>query len=193
MWIVNAIPAKELAEIIDRCPTKALQYELKATASGIVMVPEIRFPGKRKVNWDDVEQFISKYRGQMYVVQSSGDEIYLDKRFEDEYCGSEYSSKLMGTLAKSKANAALVIPELIKSGRNKRYKENLDDKHKQDACNGWYRYDVEYQVPVCDDKGNTIRYNHFQAELIVRHAANDKRYLYDMINIKKKREPHHES
>ena len=30
-WMdVNAIPAKELAEIIDRCPTKALQYELKA-------------------------------------------------------------------------------------------------------------------------------------------------------------------
>ena len=29
-WVdVNAIPAKELAEIIDRCPTKALQYELK--------------------------------------------------------------------------------------------------------------------------------------------------------------------
>ena len=26
---VNAIPAKELAEIIDRCPTKALMYELK--------------------------------------------------------------------------------------------------------------------------------------------------------------------
>ena len=29
-WVdVNAIPAKELAEIIDRCPTKALIYELK--------------------------------------------------------------------------------------------------------------------------------------------------------------------
>ena len=29
-WVdVNAIPAKELAEIIDRCPTKALMYELK--------------------------------------------------------------------------------------------------------------------------------------------------------------------
>ena len=29
-WVdVNAIPAKELVEIIDRCPTKALMYELK--------------------------------------------------------------------------------------------------------------------------------------------------------------------
>ncbi len=32
-WVdVNAIPAKELAEIIDRCPTKALQYQLKNNA-----------------------------------------------------------------------------------------------------------------------------------------------------------------
>ena len=29
-WVdVNAIPADELAAIIDRCPTKALQYERK--------------------------------------------------------------------------------------------------------------------------------------------------------------------
>ena len=29
-WVdVNAIPAKELAAIIDRCPTKALMYEMK--------------------------------------------------------------------------------------------------------------------------------------------------------------------
>ena len=155
-------------------------------------VPKILFPGKRKVNWDDVEQYMAKYRGKNYTVESSGDVIYLDKRFEDEYCGSVYSSSLMGTLAKAKANAAQIIPELIQSAKNKRFKENLDEKHSQDASKGWYRYDVSFQVPVCNDKGEVERYNTFRGELLVRHASNDKMYLYDMVRIKKKREPHHE-
>ena len=164
----------------------------KMSEKSIVSVPEILFPGKRKVNWDDVEQYMAKYRGKSYTVESSGDVIYLDKRFEDEYCGSVYSSSLMGTLAKAKANAAQIIPELIQSSENKRFKENLDEKHSQDASKGWYRYDVSFQVPVCNDKGEVERYNIFRGELIVRHASNDKMYLYDMVRIKKKREPHHE-
>ncbi|MBQ7506846.1 MAG: (4Fe-4S)-binding protein [Lachnospiraceae bacterium] len=36
-WIdVNAIPAKELAEIIDRCPSGALRYEWKEQKEGTV-------------------------------------------------------------------------------------------------------------------------------------------------------------
>jgi len=46
-------------------------------------------------------------------------------------------------------------------------------------------------MPVTDGKGEIIEYNMYQAVLIVRYSANKKLYLYDIQNIKKKRDTHH--
>ena len=51
---------------------------------------------------------------------------------------------------------------------------------------GWYRYDVRFALPVYDDKsGELVRYNIFSARMLVRHAEDGKRYLYDLLAIKK--------
>ena len=52
---------------------------------------------------------------------------------------------------------------------------------------GWYRYDSRFALPVYDDNGEMKRYNIFHASLIVRYAENKKMYLYDILDIKKKR------
>jgi len=55
----------------------------------------------------------------------------------------------------------------------------------KDAPNGWYRYDTKFALPVYDSKGDLIRYNVYNAALVVRCDKDNKLYLYDIINIKK--------
>ena len=80
------------------------------------------------------------------------------------------------------------LTQMIEISDGKRYKENLDKKHKTEAKYGWYRYDTRFALPIYDNAGEVIRYNVFQAELIVRHDADGKLYLYDIVNIKKKKQ-----
>lgn len=69
----------------------------------------------------------------------------------------------------------------------KRFKENLKEKHDSDAKYGWYRYDTKFALPVYNENQELERFNVFQAVLLIRHAQDGKLYLYDLVNIKKKR------
>lgn len=89
-------------------------------------------------------------------------------------------------MAKAKANAAQGIPELIQIATNQEFSENTKKKHINDAKYGWYRYDVRFALPVYDDKtGQLVRYNIFSARMLVRHDEDGKKYLYDLLAIKK--------
>ena len=85
----------------------------------------------------------------------------------------------------AKANVAQGIPELIETATNPIWEENKKLKHERDAKYGWYRYDVRFAIPVYSDAGELERYNIFAARLLVNHSANGKKYLYDILNIKK--------
>ena len=155
----------------------------------VVMINDIRFKGKRKIDWTDVENYLKKYIGKIYEIENTQDKIYIGKDLPDEFSGSEDTSRLKGALAKAKANAAQVIPELIEIAINKRYKENLSVKHKANAKYGWYRFDSRFALPVYDEKGEVERYNVFCVGILIRHADDNRKYLYDLVNIKKKRAP----
>ena len=62
-------------------------------------------------------------------------------------------------------------------------------KHDKDANLGWYRYYTKFALPVFDDNGEIERYNVFNVVMVVRHNQDGKLYLYDIMNIKKKRAP----
>ena len=94
---------------------------------------------------------------------------------------------LKGTIAKAKANAAQAIPEMIEIATSKTFEDNKKNKHSRHAKNGWYRYDTRFAVPVYDENGDVERYNLFSARLLIRHASSGKMYLYDVLDIKKKR------
>lgn len=68
---------------------------------------------------------------------------------------------------------------------NKNYTENRKEKHKLDAANGWYRYESRFALPVYSENGEIERYNVFHVYLIIRHDIDGKKYLYDILNIKK--------
>lgn len=82
------------------------------------------------------------------------------------------------------------IPRMIEIATGKRWKEDFDSKHKKRAGKGWFRYNTRFAMPVTNDHGEIIEYNIYQAVLIVRYATDGKLYLYDIQNIKKKRDTH---
>ena len=113
------------------------------------------------------------------------DIIYIGTDFPDEYANSRDSVRSKGTIGKAKANATQALPELIQTAENISFKENMEDKHAVNAKYGWYRCTVHFTLPICNDKGEIIGKNAFQGRMIIRCDADGKKYLYDIINIKK--------
>lgn len=74
---------------------------------------------------------------------------------------------------------------MIEIATNRNFEANKKEKHKRDARYGWYRYDTRFALAVFDDDFEISRFNVFNARLLVRHANDGKKYLYDILEIKK--------
>ncbi len=153
--------------------------------NNIVVINDIRFKGKRSVNWKEVREYLKEFIGDFYTIAATGDMVYIGSDLASEYSGSVYTKKLKGTVAKAKANASQGIPELIKISKDKNFRENKGEKHNWNAKYGWYRYNSRFALPVYDENGEIERYNIFHASMLIRHANDGKKYLYDIIDIKK--------
>ena len=153
--------------------------------NNIVVINDIRFKGKRSIDWKEVRAYLKEYVGDFYKVASTGDVIYIGSDLPSEYSGSVYTKRLNGAVAKAKANATQGIPEMIEISTGRYFRENNKGKHNWNARNGWYRYDTYFALPVYGDNEDIERYNVFHASLIIRHANDGKMYLYDILDIKK--------
>ena len=147
-------------------------------------IGSILFTGKQNIPWRDVEVYLKRFVGMRFVNREYGDEICINASFPDEFVHSQYTRRLKGGLAKTKANLTQIIPELIENATNRRWIENKKDRHAKDAVGGWYRYDSYFSIPVKNPETNKIMANHYSATVLVR--KNDTgMYLYDVIDIKK--------
>ncbi len=150
-----------------------------------VFIHDIIFKGKRSINWEEVKKYLRRYVGDMYQILNSGEIIYIGADLPNEYTGSRHTYSLKGAATKAKANAAQGIPELIVTATGEHYRENNEEKHSRNAKFGWYRYDSRFALPVYNKYGEIDRYNVYHASLLIRHDENGKKYLYDVIDIKK--------
>ena len=153
--------------------------------NNIVIINDIIFKGRQNISWNDVEKYLTKYVGQFYTIADSKEVVYIGSDLPDEYAHSEYTNILKGANAKAKANAAQGIPELIEISTGKRFTPNTKSKHNNDAKYGWYRYESRFALPVFEDGGDIVRYNVFHVAIVFRHSEDGKKYLYDIMNIKK--------
>ena len=151
----------------------------------IVVLPQIIFWGKRTISWKEVEKYLLQYVGKIVKVEDTKDIIYIGRDFADEYTNSLYTKNLKGGLVKAKANLVQGITEIIEIANGKRWSEDYQRKHKRKAQKGWYRFNSRFSLPIINENGEIKNYNIYQAVLIVRYAADDKLYLYDIQNIKK--------
>ena len=162
-----------------------VRIDINDKGQKVVIIDEIIFSCKRKINWGGVEQFLKQYVGKGYSISETDDVIYIGSEFPDEYANSKYSHKIYGTIGKAKANASQAIPELIEIATNISYQENMDERHNINAKYGWYRCTIRFSLPICNDKGTIIGRNSYQGRMIIRHDSNGKKYLYDIVDIKK--------
>lgn len=149
----------------------------------IVLINDRKFRGLTKDDWKAVEHYLMRYIGDFYEISACSEKIYIDKDFPDEYANSQSRIALKGARKKVKAEAVQGIPELIKiaTPQDSVWEANKDQKHHEDAKNGWYRYYVRFGLPVYNDKnGNLERYNIFSATMLIRHASDENKYLYDL-------------
>ena len=148
-------------EINDSRPAKKRQRNVSIIqdidGNNIVVINDIRFKGKRSVNWKDVKEYIKEYVGDFYKIASTGDVIYIGSDLPSEYSGSKYTNSLKGANSKAKANAASGLPEMIEIAVGKHFRINQEMKHKRDAKNGWYRYDSRFALPVYGNDGEIER------------------------------------
>ena len=122
----------------------------------IVFIHDIRFMGRQAIEWEDVETYLKQYVGEVHIIKSTNDMVYIGADLPEEYAHSNYTNTLKGANAKAKANATQGLPEMIR-----------------------------FALPVFDEEGEIKYYNVFKVIMVVRHAEDGKLYLYDIMNIKK--------
>lgn len=53
--------------------------------NNIVMINDIRFRGKRSVDWKDVREYLKEYVGEFYTIAATGDVIFIGSDLPKEY------------------------------------------------------------------------------------------------------------
>ena len=77
-----------------------------------------------------------------------------------------------------------ILPQLIASAHDRRWVANKNEKHKNNASKGWYRYSVSFEMPVQAIGEDEIRWNRYNATMVARWNDSGL-YIHDVINIKK--------
>ena len=151
----------------------------------IVVINDLRFKGRRNVDWNIVEACLKEYIGECAEITETSDVVYIGADFPDEFTHSKDTKAIRGANMYAKANSSSIIKEMIEIASNKTFAENYAQKHSTDAKFGWYRYDTRFAIPVYDDNMELVRYNVFMARILVRHAQDGNLYLYDVLRTKK--------
>lgn len=63
----------------------------------------------------------------------------------------------------------------------------MKPKHSKDAQNGWYRYETQFAVPVLNAKKAIDHYTVYGGTLLIRNDADGRSYLYDLLDVQKKK------
>lgn len=73
------------------------------------------------------------------------------------------------------------------AGVSRRWRENVKPKHSRDTQDGWYRYETQFAVPVLNAKKAIDHYTVYGGTLLIRNDADGRSYLYDLLDMQKKK------
>lgn len=113
--------------------------------------------------------------------------VYAGKDLPSEYKGSEYTLGMHRGLREVKMQAATNLDEMLLLAEDGEWRENVKKKHGKDAQNGWYRYKTRFAVPVLNARKAVDHYAVYGGMLLIRNDADGKSYLYDMVDVEKKK------
>lgn len=113
--------------------------------------------------------------------------VYAGKDLPSEYKGSKYTLGMHRGLREVKMQAATNLDEMLLLAEDGEWRENVKKKHGKDAQNGWYRYKTRFAVPVLNARKAVDHYAVYGGVLLIRNDADGKSYLYDMVDVEKKK------
>ena len=170
-------------------PEGGVKYQLReADGKQVVWIDDnILKQNDGQLTHQFIANYIAEHIGEVYTILESGQKVYIGEELPKEYTQSKYTQAILRKnkgLVKAKNRAAAGLGEMIEIATNRRWEKTRHTQSK-DAKYGMYRYDTSFGFPVLDDKGNVVRANVYSAELIIRNASDGKKYLYDIVGIKK--------
>lgn len=170
-------------------PEGGVKYQLReADGKQVVWIDDnILKQNDGQLTHQFIANYIAEHIGEVYTILESGQKVYIGEELPKEYTQSKYTQAILRKnkgLVKAKNRAAAGLGEMIEIATNRRWEMTRHTQSK-DAKYGMYRYDTSFGFPVLDDKGNVVRANVYSAELIIRNASDGKKYLYDIVGIKK--------
>lgn len=175
----------ELKKIGGICLDKNVTVVTDVDGKKIVLIHDVRFRGKTREEWSEIEHYLKEYVGSFYEIAETSEKIYIGKDFPDEFVHGKDKTVLKGPNLKAKANATQAVGELIQIATSKSSYVDYQSKHGGKAQYGWYRYDTRLALPVYNATGDLERYNIFKLRMLVRHDKDGKLYLYDFVRTKK--------
>lgn len=170
-WILDVIEKAKADDKMKEC--------------SVTYIDNLAFKSRRSVNWDTVEKKLRGYIGTSYEIYETSESVIIGNDFPDEFTHSNEKIKTKGANEKARANIICAIEDIIRTASNKRIVPDYEKKHGKKAEFGWCIYDTHFAIPEYNARGIIERYNIFKARMIVRHAADGKKYLYDYTRIKK--------
>lgn len=159
----------------------SLKYD--SNNNPVVLIEENIFKGKTGKTHNIIAQYIAEHIGEVYTIIESGQKVYIGKDLSGEYTQSEYTKWLLRNrkkLLNVKNQAAQGLGEMIEIATDREWEKNRKEKHAVEAKYGWYNYSSRFAV----DTGNETT-DIYTVRLKIRNDANGKKYLYDILDIKK--------
>ena len=95
-----------------------------ADGNSVVVINDLRFKGRRSVDWKIVEDCLKEYIGQCAEITETSDIVYIGTDFPDEFAHSKDTKELRGANMYAKANSSSIIKEIVEIATNKTFAEN---------------------------------------------------------------------
>lgn len=92
----------------------------------IVLINDIRFKGKRKEEWKEIEDYLKEYIGEYSEITETAEKIYIGTDFPDEFTHGKDKTILKGSNLKAKYgwyryDTRLALPVYNDYGEIERY------------------------------------------------------------------------
>lgn len=132
----------------------------------------------KTINKETVKN-INSQRGEVYKITETNNSVIIDKKTSKEYTFSKYSRKLDAENKKVKGILSKYLKEIISNSFDRRFVNYKKAKHVKDAKYGFYRYKIVFSIK--DDVNENI----YEVVVLIRNSEDKKKYLYDILDIKK--------
>lgn len=129
----------------------------------IVFINDIRFKGKRRIDWKEAENCIREYMRSCCEIAEAADKKYLGEQLPEAFAKVKVSCSAAVQIASDSAGIL-----------------NCKEKQKEGTQLGWYCYDSRVALPVYGADGELERYNVLAVSMLVRLDEDGKKYLYHL-------------